>query len=101
MDRPDAVGEVFNVGAPQEISINALAQLVIEKTGSEAGIVHIPYDVAYERGFEDMQRRFPDIARIRGLTGWQPSWTIEQIDDVVRYERHDASAALLNGPPSA
>jgi UDP-glucose 4-epimerase len=88
LDHPAAVGQVFNVGAPQEITINGLAALVLDLTGSRSDVVHVPYDDAYEYGFEDMQRRFPDIAKIRALTGWEPSRTIEQIvDDVVRYER--------------
>ncbi len=95
LDHPGAVGEVFNVGAPQEITINGLADLVIRSTGSASSVRHIPYDEAYEQGFEDMQRRFPDITRIRTLTSWEPSRSIEQIvDDVVRYERHRASATV-------
>ena len=92
LNHPGAVGQVFNVGAPQEITINGLATLVLQLTGSRSGVVHVPYDDAYEHGFEDMQRRFPDITKIRSLTGWEPSQTLEQIvDDVVRYERRRTS----------
>ena len=70
---PRAAGGVFNVGNPDEISIHALARLVKEVTGSGSEIVTVPYDQAYEAGFEDMPRRVPDVSKIRGLTGWRPS----------------------------
>ncbi len=101
LDHPGAVGDVFNIGSPQEISMNGLADLVIRMTGSSARIRHIPYDEAYEHGFEDMQRRFPDISKIRALTGWEPTRSIVQIvDDVVRYERHRASTAAPRTQPA-
>jgi UDP-glucose 4-epimerase len=101
LDHPDAVGDVFNIGAPQEITMNGLAELVIHTTGSGARVRHVPYDEAYEKGFEDMQRRFPDISKIRALTGWEPTRSIEQIvDDVVRYERHRAPAAAPQTRPT-
>ncbi len=81
--------------------MNGLAELVISTTGSSARIRHIPYDEAYEHGFEDMQRRFPDISKIRALTGWEPTRSIVQIvDDVVRYERHRASTAAPRTQPA-
>ena len=88
LDHPEAAGDVFNVGSPQETTINALAELVIELTGSSSRIVHIPYDDAYEAGFEDMQRRWPDISRISRLTGWHPTRSIREIVcDVIEFER--------------
>lgn len=96
LDQPGAVGEVFNIGAPQEITINDLATLILRKTDSDSRVVHIPYDEAYEQGFEDMQRRFPDITRINRLTGWRPVRTIDQIvDDVVHYERQQSAMAVV------
>ncbi len=74
-----AVGSVFNIGCDQEISINDLAQLVKELTGSASPIQHIPYDEAYEEGFEDMMRRVPDISRIRECIGYEPTLNVEQI----------------------
>ncbi len=92
MDHPDAVGDVFNVGSHDEISMNALADLVIAKTGSSSSIVRIPYDEAYEHGFEDMQRRVPDTAKTHGLIGWQPSHHLDQIvADVIAFERQRVS----------
>jgi UDP-glucose 4-epimerase len=96
LDHPDAVGQVFNVGAPYELSINALAGRVIEMTGSSSRIVHIPYSEAYEVGFEDMERRVPDITRINSLTGWEPSRSLERIlDDVIDYERAQMSLGRI------
>ena len=88
LDHPDTAGQVFNVGNDQEISMNDLAQLVIKLTGSDSKIIHIPYDVAYEEGFEDMERRVPDTNRLAALTGWGPSRDLEgTIKDVIEFER--------------
>ena len=87
LDHPDAVGEVFNVGAQNEITINDLARQVIEMTESSSRVVHIPYDEAYEEGFEDMHRRIPDVSRLEALTGWRPSRRLEDIlADAIDYE---------------
>ena len=76
-NHPGAVGEVFNIGNTQEITINELAELVKKMTGSNSEIIHIPYDRAYEKGFEDMPRRVPDISKIQGLIGYKPSVDLE------------------------
>jgi UDP-glucose 4-epimerase len=80
-----AVGQVFNVGGTEEITINGLAETVKEMTDSESEIVHIPYEKAFEQGFEDMQRRVPDISKISEYTGYSPrvdlKTTLEQIID--------------------
>ncbi len=95
LDHPEAVGNVFNVGGEREVTINDLARIVIDMTGSDSKVVHIPYDEAYEEGFEDMDRRVPDITRIRTLIGWEPAFTLEQtIADVVDHERRDWRAVL-------
>ena len=69
---PAATGEVYNVGSSHEITILALAQRIKEMTSSNSRIVCIPYDEAYEEGFEDMLRRVPDISKVSNLLGWQP-----------------------------
>jgi UDP-glucose 4-epimerase len=79
LDHPDAVGEVFNVGSAEEISILALAERIAARTGGASSIDLIPYDEAYETGFEDMQRRVPDTRRIRELVGWTPERDLEEI----------------------
>lgn len=72
MNHPKAEGEIFNVGSTEEITILELAQRVKKQTASNSEIVLIPYDEAYESGFEDMARRMPDLSKIHNLIGWQP-----------------------------
>ena len=79
LDNPHCVGEVFNVGTQQETTINDLARLVIRMTGSTSEIVHIPYKVAYDEGFEDMFRRIPDTNKIKEFTGWTPTRSLPTI----------------------
>jgi UDP-glucose 4-epimerase len=79
MDEPRAVGEVFNVGNSQEISIMALAERVRALTASGSPIVTIPYDQAYESGFEDMPRRVPDLSKIHALVGYEPRTDLDAI----------------------
>jgi UDP-glucose 4-epimerase len=86
MDKQEAVGEVFNIGSNEEVSINQLAEKVRELTGSESEIVRVPYDEAYEEGFEDMPRRVPDTSKVAALTGFRPTVTLEQIlNTVIEY----------------
>jgi UDP-glucose 4-epimerase len=79
INEPRAVGEVFNIGNGREISIANLALLIKEMTGSQSPIVTIPYDQAYEEGFEDMPRRVPDISKIRALVGYEPTVELDEI----------------------
>jgi UDP-glucose 4-epimerase len=79
IDHPDAVGDVFNIGAQGEISIADLAAKVVAQTESSSSIELIPYDQAYEAGFEDMARRVPDTTKITELTGWIPTRTLDDI----------------------
>src|SRR6188508_1011840 len=79
MNEPRAVGQVFNIGNGNEITIGDLALKVRELAGSSSEIVRIPYDQAYESGFEDMPRRVPDISRIHALTGYQPTVELDEI----------------------
>jgi UDP-glucose 4-epimerase len=76
---PRAVGQVFNIGNGEEISMNALAEKVKALTLSRSEIVRIPYDQAYEAGFEDMPRRVPDISKIRALIGYEPTVGLDEI----------------------
>jgi UDP-glucose 4-epimerase len=79
MEHPGAVGQIFNIGSTEEVSIRQLAERVIALTGSSSTIRTIPYDVAYEAGFEDMTRRIPDIRRVGGLIGFEPRISLDQI----------------------
>lgn len=80
---PGSFGEVFNIGGHEEISIYDLAKLVKERTGSASAIVKIPYDEAYEPGFEDMKRRVPNIDKISKHLGYKPTFSVAQITDKV------------------
>jgi nucleoside-diphosphate-sugar epimerase len=88
LDTEAAVGDVFNVGSQNEISMKGLAELVIEMTRSASAIEYVPYSVAYEPGFEDMERRLPDISKIAAVTGWAPTYALKDIlSDVIEHER--------------
>lgn len=83
---PAAVGEVFNIGNPREISIRGLAEMIVRMTGSRSELEFVPYDQAYPAGFEDMRRRVPCVDKLRGLLGWAPSITLE--DNLARIIDH-------------
>jgi len=85
---PRAEGEVFNVGNGKEITIKELALKIKEMISSKSDIVHIPYDQAYERGFEDMQRRIPDISKAIEYTGYQPQTSLSvSLQKIIEYQR--------------
>jgi UDP-glucose 4-epimerase len=87
MDHEGAVGEVFNIGSNEEVSILELANRVKELTKSESEIVLIPYDEAYEEGFEDMPRRVPDISKVGALVGFRPQMKLDGIlKSVIDYQ---------------
>jgi UDP-glucose 4-epimerase len=83
MDSEGSVGEVFNIGSTQEISILDLAKRVKELTKSESEIVFVPYDEAYEEGFEDMPRRIPDTSKVNKLVGFKPEKRLDEILEAV------------------
>lgn len=79
LNEPRAIGQVFNIGNGKEISIYDLALRIKALTGSASKIVTVPYDQAYEAGFEDMPRRVPDISKIRALVGYEPAVELDEI----------------------
>ena len=79
IDSDQAVGEVFNIGNNQQSSINQLAERVISLLGSKSKIERVSYKDAYPQGFEDMQRRVPDISKIKRVLGWSPQLDLDQI----------------------
>ena len=79
LDEPKAIGDIFNIGNPEEISILELAAQVKAVAGSASEIVTVPYEQAYEAGFEDLPRRVPDISKIRDLIGWNPTLSLADI----------------------
>jgi len=93
-----AEGEIFNVGSRQEITILDLAHRIIELSGSKSGIEFVPYDQAYESGFEDMRRRVPNIQKIRKLIGWEPEIGLEQtLLEVIQEFEAAAGGASIAG----
>jgi len=87
-----AVGEVFNIGSSEEISIMELAKRVKARTNSQSEIVTVPYNEAYEEGFEDMRRRVPDTAKIERTIGWKPEKILDQtLDEVIAYFKEESS----------
>jgi UDP-glucose 4-epimerase len=88
LDKETAFGQVFNIGGTSEISIDSLAKKVRDLCDSRSEIVHIPYEKAYEEGFEDMPRRVPDISKIGALIGWTPVISMDQtLTDVIEFCR--------------
>ena len=93
MDHEKSLGEVFNIGSNQEITILDLAKRVKELTKSESEIVFVPYDEAYEEGFEDMHRRVPDIGKIQRLIDFSPTRGIRRItEDVIDHFKRERYA---------
>jgi UDP-glucose 4-epimerase len=85
---PSASGQVFNIGSDQEITIEDLARQVRDRANPGADIQYVPYDEAYETGFEDMRRRVPDLRKIRALIGYRPTVnTGQMVDKVIEFER--------------
>ncbi len=85
---PDAPGRVYNIGGTEEVSIQELAERVVEMTGSNSQITKVPYSEAYAPGFEDMERRVPDTGRVHELLGWKPKRGLREIlSDVISYEQ--------------
>jgi UDP-glucose 4-epimerase len=78
-ERDATIGEIYNLGSTEEVSMNQLATLVLDATGSPSRIVHVPYELAYAPGFEDMQRRLPDISKAKAAFNFQPRRNLEQV----------------------
>src|SRR5579863_10620562 len=90
-----AIGEVVNIGSTQEVTIQELAHRVKQRTKSNSPITHVPYDQAYEPGFEDMPRRVPALGKLEGLTGFRPATPLSEIvDRVVAHFQEKADKEL-------
>jgi len=104
MDTPRSVGEVVNIGNTEEVSISELAQTVKTRTNSTSAITYVPYDQAYEPGFEDMMRRVPSVEKLASLTGFRPETKLSEIiDRVSGYLREKQAAAqprIASGTPA-
>jgi UDP-glucose 4-epimerase len=94
LDTQRSIGEVINIGNTEEVTIEQLARLVKQRTNSESSIEFIPYDKAYEPGFEDMMRRVPSVDKLEALTGFRPSTSLNEIiDRVAAYFQEKAEMA--------
>jgi UDP-glucose 4-epimerase len=89
---PSAVGQVFNVGSTEEVTIRELAERVITATGSQSQIIYVPYEEAYAPGFEDMRRRVPDLEKVHQLIGYEPTFSLDDtLKRVVDFERQQVN----------
>jgi UDP-glucose 4-epimerase len=92
-----AIGQVFNLGSTEEVTMNALAEKVIEAAGSKSAITHLGYDEAYGPGFEDMQRRVPDISKARQWFGYAPAKSLDEIiESVMDYCRVNSEGSAAS-----
>src|SRR3989338_3051821 len=92
-DIPQAEGRVFNIGSTHRVTINNLALMVKDMTQSSSNVVHIPYEEAYESGFEDMHDRMPDVSSLKSIVGWSPTKPLKEIlKEMINFENssHDA-----------
>ena len=102
MEHPQAVGQVFNIGSSEEVSISELAEVVKVLTGSHSEIVQIPYSEAYEDGFEDMPRRVPDTTKVRDLIGFRPTVKLEEIvKKVIEFHRSPSDRSTPERPKAS
>ena len=96
LEKPQAEGQVYNIGGDEEIGMNALAERVRELAESESDIEHVPYDQVYGEGFEDMRRRTPDISKLRRTIGYEPTYSTDDIlRSVIEYFRRDVEADVV------
>jgi UDP-glucose 4-epimerase len=88
VNEPKAIGQVINIGNTEEVTIAALAERVRDLSGSKSPIKFIPYEEAYESGFEDMPRRVPDLTRVKALIGYEPQYQLDAVlTQVIDYFR--------------
>jgi UDP-glucose 4-epimerase len=95
MDATDTVGEVYNVGGSEEVTMLDLARRVRARSGSSSELTFVPYAVAYEENFEDMPRRVPDTDKIRRAIGWEESFSLDDIlDSVIVHQREPVNVRV-------
>jgi UDP-glucose 4-epimerase len=89
-EHADAVGQVYNIGSGEEVTIRQLAERVRERTGSTSEIRLVPYEEAYEAGFEDFRRRVPNVAKLNAAIGWSPTTSLDvTIDQIIAYQQEE------------
>ncbi|WP_329119669.1 NAD-dependent epimerase/dehydratase family protein [Streptomyces sp. NBC_01465] len=100
LDEPAAVGQAFNIGTAEETTIADLAARIVRRSGSPSPVELVPYAQAYPTGFEDMERRLPDTARLTALTGWRPRRTLDDIlDATIAEARAECAVPAPGGIP--
>jgi UDP-glucose 4-epimerase len=93
IEKPEAEGQVFNIGSQEEISMRALAEQVKKHAASSSPLEYVPYDKAYEVGFEDMRQRVPDLRKIQSVVGWEPKIPLaDTLDEIIAYFRGQPAA---------
>ncbi len=96
-ESPVAIGKVFNIGSTEEVSINELSERARDRAGSHSEIRHVPYEEAYEVGFEDFRRRVPSLDKIRHTIEWEPTITLDDtIDQIIDYQRKEMNDGRRN-----
>ena len=96
-ESPAAVGQVFNIGSSEEVTITELAERVRQRAGSESRIQYISYEEAYETGFEDFRRRVPSLDKIRSIIEWEPTTLLDEtIDQMIAYQREELNNGRRN-----
>jgi UDP-glucose 4-epimerase len=101
-ENEEAVGQVYNVGSTQEVTMLELAQRIKRLTKSDSKIVFVPYGEAYEEGFEDMMRRVPDLSKVNALTGYAPKIKLDEIlSSVIQYQQANIGSWLGREAPAA
>ena len=99
METPAAVGEVFNIGSAEAITINDLARRILRLTGGHSSILHVPYEEVFAPGFEDARSRVPDISRLRQTIGYRPTLTLDEIlERVIASTRQTMSGSAYADP---
>lgn len=101
LDTDRTIGGVYNVGSPVPVQVIDLAELVISRTGSTSGVRYVPFEIAYEEGFEDLEHRVPDTTAVREVIGWEADRTIEDaVQDVIAYLSEQPREAAPTSEPS-
>ncbi len=96
-ESPLAIGKVFNIGSTEEVTINELAQRARDRAGSHSEIRRVPYEEAYEVGFEDFRRRVPSLGKIRNTIEWEPTISLDDtIDQIIAYQRKEMNDGRRN-----
>ena len=96
-ESPDAIGKVFNIGSTEEVSMNQLAERARDRAGSQSEIRHVPYEEAYEVGFEDFRRRVPSLDKIQHTIEWKPTISLDAtIDQIIDYQRKEMNDGRRN-----